>query len=144
MPLFNPPAPLADVAPVSEAGAAAPGAMPMASRADHTHKRRATGYLGTLNVSGEASITFANPLTAKPAVNLEYIEAADGQPVILKVKSWTMAGADYAGIVIKGYRSRPIPQNLVSLLLGAVYDIFQTGTSVQNVEFSAIILEASA
>jgi hypothetical protein len=71
-----------------------------------------------------------------------YAEAADGQPVVFKVKTWTVDGnGNYVGCVIKGYRAQAVPQNLVSLLLGGVFNLF--AGSASGVEFSLIAVQAS-
>jgi hypothetical protein len=71
-----------------------------------------------------------------------YAEAADGQPVVFKVKTWTTDGnGNYIGCVIKGYRAQAVPQNLVSLLLGGVFNLF--AGSASGVEFSLIAVQAS-
>lgn len=134
--------PLANSAPTAEAVSASPGSMDMASRADHTHPRLTATATGTLNASGEATITFTRSFASKPAVTVLYVEATDNQPVVFKVKSWTMTGGNYTGCVIKGYRSQTIPQNLATLLLGAIFNLF--AGSASGVEYSMIALAPSS
>lgn len=133
---------LGDVTPLSETTSPTAGAMNVATRSDHQHPRLTATANGTLNSQGEATIVFTRTFASKPSVELNYVEAADNQPVVLKIKSWTMSGSDYTGCVIKGYRSQTIPQNLVSLLLGGVVNLFQG--SVTGVEYSMIAIQSSS
>ncbi len=139
--------PLSDLTPKSEAGTPTPGTAPMASREDHQHPRLTSATTGTLNASGEATVLFTRTFAVKPSVTLLYAEAADGQPIILKVKSWlnpqgaAWVSGDYGGCIIKGYRSQAVPQNLATLLLGAVFNIF--AGSAAGVEYSAIAVQTS-
>lgn len=131
-------------APLAEAKTPAPGTMGMVPHADHVHPRLTSATTGTLNASGEQTVVFTRTFAVKPSLVLTYVETADSQPVILKVKSWTVDGSNnYTGCVIRGYRAQAIPQNLVNLLLGAVFNLF-TATSAANVEFTAIAVASSA
>lgn len=134
--------PFADTPPLAEGGSAAAGGMSMATRADHQHPRLTATANGTLNASGEATITFSRIFPSKPSVIITLVESPDNQPVVFKVKSWTTNGSDYTGCTIKGYRSQTIPQNLVTLLLGSVFNLF--AGSVAGAEYSLIAVQASA
>lgn len=133
---------LSNTMPSPEATAASAGSMDQASRADHTHPRRSSTATGTLNSSGEATITFTQTFAAKPAVTVLYVEGADNQPIVFKVKSWTMVSGQYTGCVIKGYRAQAIPTNLVSLLLGGVFNLF--AGSASGVEYALIAIAPSS
>ncbi|MGE7367920.1 hypothetical protein ACQKKX_02465 [Neorhizobium sp. NPDC001467] len=142
------PTPLADAPPKGEAKIATAGAANTASRMDHEHPRLTSATSGTLNASGEATVMFTRTFDTKPSVALLYAESADGQPIVFKIKSWLgenglayVSGA-YGGCVIKGYRSQTIPTNLVSLLIGGVFNLF--AGSAAGVEYSAIALQTSA
>ncbi len=144
MPFWStgPSIPLADQNPSAEAGTAKPGIMDMGSRADHVHPRLTATATGTLNSSGEATVTFTRTFPTKPGLTLTYAETADGQPVVFKVKTWTQDGnGNFVGCVIKGYRAQAIPTNLVTLLLGGVFNLF--AGSPTGVEFSLIAVQAS-
>lgn len=131
-----------DMMPLSEAGSPNSGTDIRLSRTDHVHPRLTSTSSGVLGANGEASITFTRTFANKPAVVMTYVEAADGQPVVIKVKSWTQdAQNNYTGCVIKGYRSSTIPTNLVTLLLGGVFNIF--AGSVTGVEYSLTALAKS-
>lgn len=142
MPYGFEPIPLASVNPAAEGGTANPGVMPAGSRADHVHPRLTATATGTLNASGEATVTFTRIFPAKPGLTITYAETADGQPVVFKVKTWTQDGSNnYVGCIIKGYRAQAIPTNLVTLLLGGVFNLF--AGSPTGVEFSLIAVQAS-
>lgn len=134
--------PFASTEPLAEAGIAETGTMNMAPRADHQHPRLTATSTGVLNASGEATITFTRTFPSKPGLTMTYAETADGQPVVFKVKTWTVVGSDYTGCVIKGYRAQAIPTNLATLLLGGVFNLF-SGSSATGVEFSLIAVQAS-
>lgn len=135
--------PLANTAPLAEAGAAVAGAMDQATRADHVHPRLTATATGVLNASGEATITFTREFPTKPGLTITYAETADNQPVVFKLKTWTQDGSlKYTGCVIKGYRSQSIPTNLVTLLVGGVFNLF--AASATGVEFSLIAVQSSS
>lgn len=134
--------PLADQIPVAEGGVAQPGSGGNASRMDHVHPRLTATATGILNASGEATIAFTRIFPTKPGLTVTYSESADGQPVVFKVKSWTQDGSlNYTGCVIKGYRAQTIPTNLVTLLLGGVFNLF--AASAVGVEYSLIAVQQS-
>lgn len=133
---------LADTPPMGEAGTPQAGTGAKATRQDHRHPRLSSTASGTLNASGEATIVFTREFTAKPSVIVTLVEATEGQPVTFKVKSWTMTGANYTGCVIKGYRAQTIPTNLVTLLLGGVFNLF--AGSVTGAEFTLIAIQPSS
>lgn len=133
--------PLSNNPGLTEAGAGQAGTMPMASRGDHTHPRLSATANGTLNGSGEATVTFTRSFPGKPAVIITYVEASEGQPLVFKVKSWVQAGGTYTGCVIKAYRSQTVPQNLATLLLGGVFNLF--AGSASGVEYNLIAIQPS-
>lgn len=134
--------PLSNNPGLTEAGSGQAGTMPMASRGDHTHPRLSATANGTLNASGEATITFTRSFANKPSVIITYVEAADNQPLVFKVKTWTQSGATYTGCVIKAYRSQTIPTNLATLLLGGVFNLFSGSAS--GVEYNLIAIAPSS
>lgn len=148
MPLFAPMPVPSDAPPNAEAKVAAAGQAPAVSREDHQHPRLTSSTTGVLNASGEATVTFTRTFAVKPSWTIEYEEAADNPPVIFKVKSWLGTGGtawvsgDYTGCIIKGYRCTTIPTNLVTLLLGGVYSLFNG--SANGVQYSAIIVASSS
>lgn len=143
----QPPIQLATMVPAPEATTASAGTIAQAARPDHVHPRLTSATSGVLNASGEATVNFTRSFASKPSVTLTYAEAADGQPVVFKVKSWLGVGGtawvsgDYTGCVIKGYRAQSIPTNLVTLLLGGVFNLF--AASASGVDYSIIAVQAS-
>lgn len=145
MPFWStgPTIPLADANPIAESTTAKAGTMGAASRADHEHPRLTATATGVLNASGEATVTFTRTFPTKPGLTSMYAESADGQPVVFKVKTWTTdVNGNFTGCVIKGYRAQAIPANLVSLLLGGVFNLF--AGSAAGVEYSLIAVQASS
>lgn len=140
--------PLANVNPLAEGLVAGAGGADAASRMDHVHPRLTSATTGVLNASGKANVMFTRTFTVKPSVTVLYAETADNQPIIFKVESWlnpsgtAWVSGDYGGCVIKGYRGQTIPTNLVTLLLGGVFNLF-AGTS-NGVEYSLIAVQTSA
>lgn len=148
MPMFKQQLRLASVVPNPESTSGSSGSMLAAPHADHQHPRLTATASGTLGATGEATITFTRQFASKPAVTVLYVETAAGQPVVFKIQSWLKpdgtawaSGSPYGGCVIKGYRSQTIPQNLVNLLLGAVFNLF--GGSASGVEYSLIAVQPS-
>lgn len=110
----------------------------------HQHPRVSSVIYGTTAANGRATITFTRSFSAKPG--MVYAEeggsAADAaQPAIFKTESWVMTGANYTGCVVRGWRSQAIPQNLVSLLIGAVFNLF--GATASGISFSAVAIARS-
>lgn len=140
---------LGDQTPSSEGVAAAPGVASLASRVDHKHERLTSATVQTLNAQGEVAIAFTRLFAAKPTVTCTLYEAADNQPVIFKVKTWTQdGGGNYTGCTIKGYRSSILPSlSGVTLLTGLItaltnFNVF--GASAAGAEFSCIALQVSS
>jgi hypothetical protein len=142
MPFENPLVTLSGAAPNPEATAAVIGTEQAASRGDHMHPRLTSATNGTLNASNEATVTFTRSFSSMPCIDFTYIEAADNPPITFKVKQWTTdGGGNYIGCVCKGYRGQVIPQNLATLLLGAVFNVF--AGSASGVQFTCIALQQS-
>lgn len=140
---FPPAAILSDALPPSEAVTATAGATALASRDSHRHPRLTSATNETLGASGEVTVAFTRLFVTMPVLTCLLIESANNQPVIFKIKSWVQDGSlNYTGCVVKGYRSQTVPQNLVTLLLGGVFDLFN-GSAV-GAQFACIALLASA
>lgn len=86
------------------------------------------------------------------AANATFIGGTAGaaQPTMAKVIAWTMgptaalpndAPTDYTGCTIRVWKSQTVPQNLSTLLLSAVFNIFAAG--VVGTRFSLIALARS-
>lgn len=136
--------PLADTTPLPESGAPAAGGMGTATRADHVHARLTSAQpSGTLNSGGEATFMFTRTFPEKPSCVLTYEEAADSQPVILKVKSWlapngsAWVSGDYGGCIVKGYRGSVLPAIALNLLGLNIFNAPATGVVVSCVALKA-------
>lgn len=133
---------LADTPPDGEATTANAGNESKASRRNHRHPRLTSASWGTTNVSGEVTFTFTRTFAAKPTVDLSYEEAADNQPLVFKVKSWTQDGnGNYTGLVAKGYRLRTLPSSI--LVLSVLIDFSVTMNAPSGIPVSCIALQVS-
>lgn len=133
---------LTDQVPAAEATTAIPGSMDAASRGDHKHPRLTSATTHVLDGAAEAMILFTRMFDALPCMDFTYVEASDNPPVVFKVKSWNVDGnGKYIGCTAKGYRGQVIPQNLATLLLGTVFNVF--GGSAVGVSFTCIALQQS-
>ena len=154
---------LSDDTPVGEAVAPVPGSAPKASRRDHRHARLTSAVVGLIATGNTATIGFTRAFGAEPTI--DYCElppaadttapvsadtAATAQPTNAKVIAWTMgptallpnaAPTDYTGCTIRVWKAQTIPTNLVTLLLGGVFNLF--AASVVGVRFSIIALARS-
>lgn len=126
------PAPAKDTPP--EAGVkGSVGAKPEYARADHTHevrarRKRVTLAAGTGTYAGKfvATWVFDKPFATKPIIVCAP-EDDGGHPVAAAAvtASFTQDTAGlWTSVVVRGWRSQPIPQNLVSLLVGGVFNLF--------------------
>ena len=96
------------------------------AREDHTHEVRARRKRVTLAANGTAVWAFDKPFATKPIIVCAP-EDDGGLPVVcVPVKgSWTQdVNGLWTGVTVKGVRAQNIPQNLVSLLLGGVFNLF--------------------
>jgi len=112
-----------------------------AARENHVHPRITSVTQGTLNASGEATITFTLPFTAMPFCSFSYVELADNAPINFKVKSWVMTNGKYTGCVVKAYRGQPLPNNILTLLSLVSFNVF--GGSAYNVVFTCMAIPQS-
>ncbi len=82
------------------------------AREDHQHPRVSSTTYVTLDVSGQATVTFSRAFTNKPGLNLTETDApASSQPLILRGLAWTRDAQNrYTGVVIQGMRAQQIPQ----------------------------------
>lgn len=134
----------ASSAPLPEATSATAGAQTQAARGDHVHPRLTSTTVQSTAADGTATIVFTRtfPIAKKPGVVLTAYDA-NAQPITFQVTAFqTDAGVNnYTGCTIKAYRSQTIPQNLATLLLGAVFNLF--GGTVGVTEFSCVAIMAS-
>lgn len=133
---------LSNNAPSLETVAPAAGAGSMAARDDHKHPRLSSATVSVLGAAGEVEINFTREFTAMPAVTCLLIEAADNQPVVFKVKSWTMNGPNYAGCIIKGYRMQTLPSVLTLLTQLVSFNI--AGGMAVGAQFCCLAIQPSS
>lgn len=136
----------ASSAPMAEkTGAAIGSATTKFALEDHQHPRLTSTTLATVASGSTVTVTFTRSFTNKPGMVMTEIEGdatGSAQPAIFKVQSWTQdANSLYTGAVIKVWRAQVIPQNLATLLLGAIFSIF--GASVVGTQFSVIAVARS-
>lgn len=147
---------IANETPMAEATGGAAGLDGMkVPGAKHRHPRLTSTTVGTIAAGNTATIVFTRSFADEPGI--DYMElpptsntttpvagdlAATAQPTACKVIAWTKnAGGEFTGCTIRVFKSQTIPQNLVTLLLGAVFNLF--GASVVGTRFSIIALARS-
>jgi hypothetical protein len=104
------------------------------AREDHTHevrarRKRVTLVAGTGVYAGKfvATWTFDKPFATKPMIGC-FPEDDGGQPLTAApiTASFTQDPVTgmWTSVVVRGWRSQAIPQNLTTLLLGSVFNLF--------------------
>lgn len=154
----------ANAAPMSEKTGAAIGTQNTRfALEDHQHPRLTSSTTGSVSSGNTAAIAFTRAFTDEPCI--DYCElppsastttpaAADmdaaAQPSTCKVIAWTKGptallpnapAGSFSGCTIRVWKSRTVPTNLVTLLLGGVFDIF--AASVVGTRFSLIAIARS-
>lgn len=131
--------------------------------ADHAHPRVTSTTVGTVQSGNTAVVEFTRTFTAEPGINYSELPAtadttaapaadtsATAQPTTHKVIAWTKgptatlpnaAATAYTGCTVRVYKAQTVPQNLVNLLLGGVFNLF--GASVVGTRFSIIAVARS-
>jgi len=133
---------LSNVAPVTEGVSASPGAMDLASRSDHVHRRLTSSTAGVTNGTGEATVVFTRTFAQEPGITLMPRELVDGGAIASKVKNWTQdAQGNYTGAVVKFYRIQALPA-VLTLLSGLINFRVDAGT-VGALPFTCIAVERS-
>lgn len=139
------PAP-ATVPPKAEATVPAVGTDPKIFSLDgHQHPRLTSTTYASIATGSTVAVSFTRSFTNKPGIVITEIEgdiAGSAQPANFKVQTWVQdAGSLYTGCVVKAWRAQTVPQNLVTLLVGAVYNLF--AASVVGTQFSCIAVARS-
>lgn len=136
---------IATDAPLGEATTAAPGDPTKAQSMNHQHPRLTSTTYATIATGSTVQVNFTRAFVNKPGIDCTEIEgdtSASAQPAIFKVQSWIQdTDSTYIGAVIKVWRGQVVPQNLVSLLVGAVFNLF--GASVVGTQFCCIAIKRS-
>lgn len=136
---------LSSLAPVAETPTPDTGTGGMAARNDHAHPRLTSVTVATVAAGSTVTVPFTRTFTNKPGMVFTEYEgdvSATAQPSSFKVNSWVQdAGNNFIGCVVKVWRSQAVPQNLVTLLLGGIFNLF--GASVVGTNFSVIAVARS-
>lgn len=142
--------------PLSEATGGAIGADPTVYAVDkHQHPRLTSVTQATVASGNTASITFTRTFANEPGIDYQELPptantttpdaadtAANAQPTTCKVIAWSKDGnGAYTGCIVRIWRSQTIPQNLATLLLGGVFNLF--AASVVGTRFSLIAVARS-
>lgn len=136
----------ANTAPMSEKTGAAVGSQTQRyALEDHQHPRLTSSTEHVVTTGSTVAITFTRTFVNKPSPVFTEIEgdtSAAAQPAIFKMQSWTTDGnGAYTGGIAKVWRSQTVPQNLITLLLGAVFNLFTA--SVVGTKFTCIAVARS-
>lgn len=154
---------LGSTAPRSEAVSPTAGAAQVASRDDHRHPRLTSTTVAAIATGNTASVMFTRAFANEPGIDYQELPAtattttpptadasANAQPTNSRVLSWTFgptallpdaAPTDYTGCTVRVWRAQTVPQNLVNLLLGGVFNLF--AASVVGTRFSIIAVARS-
>lgn len=149
--------------PKAEATAAGQGAGQMIPRDTHQHPRLTSVVVGTVAAGNTAVVQFTRSFANEPGIDYQELPAsanttappasetdANAQPTACRVIAWTKgptallpnaAAGDFTGCTVRIWRSQTIPQNLVNLLLGGVFNLF--AASVVGTRFSLIAVARS-
>lgn len=122
---------------------------------DHQHPRVTSTTVGSVTAGNTATIDFTRSFTNEPGIDYSELPpaantstpvaadtAANQQPTTHKVIAWKFdAQGRYVGCTIRVWKAQTIPTNLVTLLLGGVFNLF--AASVVGTRFSLIAIARS-
>ena len=122
---------------------------------DHQHPRVTSTTVASIEVGNTAAVAFTRTFVNEPGINYSELPAAattttppaadlatNAQPTSHKVIAWQRdTNGLYTGCVVRVWRSQAVPQNLVSLLLNGVFNLF--GAGVVGTRFSIIAVARS-
>lgn len=131
------------------------GSMAKAQGAGHEHPRLTSAVIGSVVSGNTATISFTRSFSKEPSIDYAELPptsttttpdpadtAASAQPTAFKVVAWQRDGnGNYTGCTIRVWKSQTVPQNLATLLLGGVFNLF--AASVVGTRFSLIALARS-
>jgi hypothetical protein len=136
---------MSDAAPMAEAVTPGAGSGTGITRDTHQHPRLTSVTYATIAAGNTVQVDFTRTFVNKPGLDcLEENVPTTGaaQPALFGVASWVQDGQNrYTGVVIRVWRAQAVPQNLATLLLGAVFNLF--GASVVGTSFSCIAVARS-
>lgn len=146
----------ANTAPMAEKTGAAIGAQTTKfALEDHQHPRLTSVTQGVISSGSTAVIDFTRTFTNEPGIDYQELPptantttpvTADtdalAQPTQCKVIAWKKDGNGlFTGCTVRIWKAQTVPQNLVTLLLGGVFNLF--AASVVGTRFSIIALARS-
>lgn len=154
----------ATTTPASEAVGGNPGTDPTQfAQKGHQHPRLTSTTVGTVTSGNTATVMFTRSFVNEPGIDYQELPpsadtttpaandtAAAAQPTNSRVLSWTKgptmqlpnaAATDYTGCILRVWRAQTVPQNLTTLLLGGVFNLF--AASVVGTRFSLIAVARS-
>lgn len=150
-------------APRPEATAPGQGSGQMIPRDTHQHPRLTSVVVGAIVSGNTATVNFTRSFTNEPGIDYQELPPnanattpasgdtdANAQPSVCKVIAWTKgptallptaAANEFTGCTVRIWKSQTIPQNLATLLLGGVFNLF--ASSVVGTRFSLIAVARS-
>lgn len=146
----------ANTAPMAEkTGAAIGGATSRYALEDHQHPRLTSTTVGFVAAGNTATIVFTRTFASEPGIVYQELPpaadtttpvaadtAATAQPTQSKVIAWTKdANGAFTGCTIRVWKAQTVPQNLATVLLGGVFNLF--AASVVGTRFSIIAIARS-
>jgi hypothetical protein len=144
---LDPSALLSNNAPLSEAGTASAGTMPMAPRGDHRHPRLSATFAGVLDANGSAPVVFTRTFSGIPGMTVIGVENDNTPATEFKVKSWTQdVNGNYTGCVLYGSRARALPAlSGIALLTGLTSALanFLPAQAAAGVAFTGFAIQPS-
>lgn len=130
---------------------------------DHQHPRLTSTTVATIASGNTAMINFTRAFANEPGIDYQELPAsadtttppasdtaAGAQPTQSRVIAWTKgatallpnaAATDYTGCMVRVWKAQTVPQNLTTLLLGGVFNLF--AASVVGTRFSIIAVARS-
>lgn len=142
-------------APAAERTAPTAGSGDRYSRDDHAHPRLTSVTTGTVVAGNTATVMFTRAFANEPGMDYQELPpsantvtpdaadtAAQAQPTMSKVVSWVKdANGNFTGCTLRIWKAQTVPQNLATLLLGGVFNLF--AASVVGTRFSLIAVARS-
>jgi hypothetical protein len=154
----------ATTVPLGEATTPAVGSDPTVYAVDkHQHPRLTSVVTGTVATGNTATVSFTRPFANEPGIDYQELPPSDttttpaaadtaaaAQPTSSKVIAWMKGptallpdapATSFTGCTVRVWKSQTVPQNLATLLLGGVFNLF--AASVVGTRFSLIAVARS-
>lgn len=142
--------------PSAEATTPSPGnALTKYVQEGHSHPRLTSVTVGSVTTGNTATVAFTRAFANEPGIDYQELPAtgttttadpadtnAAAQPTQSKVIAWVKdANGNFTGCTLRVWKSQTVPQNLATLLLGGVFNLF--AASVIGTRFSLIAVARS-